>query len=238
LFVIGSPLANGEAQLADHYAQLLGSKRGVVIQDASNLADAKATTLAALRNRRKGIIDNRPQKTQRQDQARLVAARQAQAAAQSEYTRQHRAYVTLSAPARASASAATSVAALRGRVAYFRFTYYELFEDDLRPFEISARAKPRNCIFPSEATISSGTYPLARRLLVTTTTRSLGRHEVEDFLLHYLTVAQADATSARLLPISDDVVAQEKAWLLGTEQPRVLTPSDLSAQPDDVEPAQ
>ena len=79
----------------------------------------------------------------------------------------------------------------RGHVAYFRFSYYELFEDQLRPFEITEPGGRMNCIFPSQRTITSGEYPLARQLLITTTTRSLARAEVRDFMQHYLRTAQS-----------------------------------------------
>ena len=45
---------------------------------------------------------------------------------------------------------------------YVRFSYYELFEDQLRPFEITLPDGQRNCVFPSQRTITSGEYPLAR----------------------------------------------------------------------------
>ncbi|MCZ4499212.1 MAG: phosphate transporter substrate-binding protein PhoT family [Marmoricola sp.] len=237
-FIVGDAQDQQNSQLASHYEALVISRKGVVAQAVTNLASAKANLFAARQNRSQGITDGRPQHTQNADQARLDAARSAEQVTKNELAHQRQLLKALEKPAKSTDRAESAIAALRGRVAYFRFTYYELFEDDLRPFEISTTAKPRNCVFPSEATITSGEYPLSRRLLLTTTTRSLARHEVSDFLLKYLGAAQQDAITARLLPIPDSVVAQQRTWLLGTALPRIVTPSDLSAQPVTPESAQ
>lgn len=91
-----------------------------------------------------------------------------------------------------------------GTVGLFRFSYYENFEDQLRPMEVDLGVTRRqNCIFPSQQTVTDGTYPLARRLLLYTTTRSLRRPEVKQFLNGYVNRAQALALAARLVPLPE-----------------------------------
>jgi ABC-type phosphate transport system substrate-binding protein len=125
-----------------------------------------------------------------------------------------------------------------GVVGYFRFTYYENYEDQLRPLEIDgtpgvpatvppnpagntsttatattpttttpaapqAVARRPNCIFPSQQTITSGQYPLARPLLLYVSQDNRKRSEVQKFLAYYLQNAQKLATQARLVPLPD-----------------------------------
>jgi ABC-type phosphate transport system substrate-binding protein len=115
-------------------------------------------------------------------------------------------------------------------VAYFRYGYYELFEDQLRPFEITRPGGRMNCIFPSQRTITSGEYPLARQLLVTTTTRSLARGEVRAFMSHYLRTAEDRALDARLVALPDETVDLELAWLTGEQAPQLYAPNDGAAE--------
>ncbi len=108
---------------------------------------------------------------------------------------------------------------VRGHVAYFRFSHYELFEDQLRPFEITLPEGQRNCVFPSQRTIVSGEYPLAQRLLLTTTTRSLERESLRDLLEFALEHAVEAADEARLVPLPDATVAQQPAVVRGEQAP-------------------
>jgi ABC-type phosphate transport system substrate-binding protein len=117
-----------------------------------------------------------------------------------------------------------------GNVAYVGYSYYGLYEDQLRPLEITEPGGT-NCIFPSEQTILSGTYPLATRLLLTTTTRSLARPEVRDLLEHYLTHATQEAGDAELVAISPQLEQQELAWVQGTAKPDLVQPPAPSATP-------
>jgi phosphate transport system substrate-binding protein len=89
-----------------------------------------------------------------------------------------------------------------GRVGIIGFSYYELFEDKLRPLEIDGQTGDR-CVFPSEETISSELYPLERTLRLYTTQRSLDRQEVQAFLTYYLKHSEALADSNELVPIDD-----------------------------------
>lgn len=95
-----------------------------------------------------------------------------------------------------------------GAVGIVSFTFYELFEDKLRPLEIDGQTGDR-CVFPSDETISSELYPLERTLHLYTTQRSLERQEVQGFLRFYLQGAEGFAQKAQLIPIADAVRDQE-----------------------------
>lgn len=88
------------------------------------------------------------------------------------------------------------------------FSYYELYEEELRPLEIDGQNGNR-CVFPSEETIASELYPLERTLRIYTTQRSLNRQEVQEFLRSYLRNAEELAARAELIPIGDDIRGQE-----------------------------
>ena len=134
-----------------------------------------------------------------------------------------------------------------GVVGFVRFSFYEAFEDQLRPLEIDAGAErdaaieaddkrqraqgltpPRrlqsvdadgnripNCIFPSQLTITTGQYPLARRILLYTSTSGLRRPEVRAFLAYALTNAQQLATRSRLVPITNRLRAEQYRFVTG-----------------------
>jgi hypothetical protein len=93
-----------------------------------------------------------------------------------------------------------------------------------------------NCIFPSQRTITSGEYPLARQLLITTTTRSLARPEVRDFMKHYLGSAQELANDQRLVALPNETVSFEQGWLTGEQAPLLYAPDDDATAP--AEPVQ
>ncbi|MEA2371033.1 MAG: phosphate transport system substrate-binding protein [Solirubrobacteraceae bacterium] len=109
-----------------------------------------------------------------------------------------------------------------GVVGFFRFTYYEQFEDQLRPLEIDPTGTPKtstngaavastgasskqqpDCVFPSRTTITNASYPLTRRIVLYTTTASIKRPEVETFLQYYLRNTQTAARDHALVPITD-----------------------------------
>lgn len=113
-----------------------------------------------------------------------------------------------------------------GVVGLFRFTYYENFEDQLRPQEIDLGVtKHRNCIFPSQQTITDGSYPLARRLLLYTTTRSLRRPEVKQFLRYYINRAESLATARQLVPLPDTQRRQQLAIIAAGGRPPTPAPN-------------
>lgn len=95
-----------------------------------------------------------------------------------------------------------------GTVGIVSFSFYELFEDKLRPLEIDGQTGDR-CVFPSAETISSESYPLERTLRIYTTQPSLERQEVQQFLLFYLRGAEELANDSELIPISDSVRKQQ-----------------------------
>lgn len=88
------------------------------------------------------------------------------------------------------------------------FSYYELYEEELRPLEIDGQNGNR-CVFPSEETIAGELYPLERTLRIYTTQRSLNRQEVQEFLRSYLRNAEELAARAELIPVGDDIRSQE-----------------------------
>jgi len=136
-----------------------------------------------------------------------------------------------------------------GVVGFVRFSYYEAYEDQLRPLEIdpgaardaaiaaadrrtrAAGATPPkrlaavdengnrtpNCIFPSQLTITTGEYPLSRRILLYTSTRGLQRAEVRAFLAYTLRNSQQLATDSRLVPITNRLRADQYKFVTGSE---------------------
>ncbi len=113
----------------------------------------------------------------------------------------------------------------RGRIGIFPFSYYTLFEEQLRPLEIDASATParHDCVFPSQDTITSGTFPLARPLLITVTKQGLRRREVQAFLTAYLAGAQRLASDAGLVPLTDARIRTQQRWLDGSVAPPVVS---------------
>lgn len=202
------------------------------VQDArEELNAARQEVEIAFAERAKGIEDGRSKAAKEKDQARVVTALARRKVAREDlqdvvetYGRINRVYDEIS-------NAHRVYQAYRGHVAYFRFSYYNLFEDQLRPFEITTPDGQRNCIFPSQRTITSGEYPLARQLLITTTTRSLARLEVRDFMAHFLAHAQDAATDAQLVPLPVETVELEQSWLNGEGAAPLVAPDDSATEP-------
>lgn len=152
-----------------------------------------------------------------------------------------------------------------GVVGFVRFSYYEAFEDQLRPLEIDAGAErdaavaasdartrssglapPRrpattddvanripNCIFPSQQTITTGEYPLSRRILLYTSTSGLRRPEVRAFLAYTLRHAQPLATESRLVPITTKLRVDQYTFVTGAtpEPSETALPGERTAVP-------
>jgi phosphate transport system substrate-binding protein len=95
-----------------------------------------------------------------------------------------------------------------GVVGIIGFSYYELYEEQLRPLEIDGQNGNR-CVFPSDETISSELYPLERTLRIYTTQRSLDRQEVQAFLTSYLRDSADLAVKNELIPVGDSIRSQE-----------------------------
>jgi ABC-type phosphate transport system substrate-binding protein len=231
LFVVGN---NRDWRLSRWYAdwtRLRGQQHKRLLDAREELRAARAEVRAALAERAKGIRDQRPPKDKARDQARVDAAYARLVKAKRVLPRVRVRWERLDDRYRVSRRARHRLDLLNGRVAYFRFSYYELFEDQLRPFEITLPDGQRNCIFPSQLTITSGEYPLARQLLITTTTKALERREVNDFLEFYLRHAQRAASDQRLVPLPDESVLIQQRWLSGEEAPVLVSPGTSSERP-------
>lgn len=231
LFVVGD---RRDWRLAQRYAdwtRIRGQQKQRLLDARERVASARAEVRAALAEREKGIKDNRPPKDRAADQQRvdeayadLIRAKNALPKVRARWQKVNERFV-------GARKARNRLDLLNGRVAYFRFSYYELFEEQLRPFEITDPEGDRNCIFPSQLTITSGEYPLARQLLITTTTRALERREVTDFLGFYLGRAQAAASEQRMVPLPDETVLIQEQWVSGEAEPVLVSPGSSSARP-------
>jgi ABC-type phosphate transport system substrate-binding protein len=211
------------AQTYPERARQLGLRKSELVTARQVLADAENELETAKAERAKGIRDKRSAADQAKDEARVLAAQVAVDKAQG-----------------AVNTARGKFEGSLGHVIYARFGNYELFEEELRPFEITLPDGHRNCVFPSQTTIASGIYPLSTQVLLTTTTRSLKRDEVTGFLKDYLMSAQDAATEASMIGLTDETLRQELQWLDGTSQPTlVIPPADEpkgDADPDATEP--
>ena len=185
--------------------------------------DARAEVEVAVAAVEKGVRDQRPADQQAADRERVVRAERALVEARREMVALTAVKDAVVTRYEAAAAARARVQRTRGHVGYFLFSYYELFEDQLRPFEVTGTDGERSCIFPSQRTITSGEYPLSRRLLLTTTTRSLERSEVADFLLHYLDRAGEAAVDAQLVALSQAEIDRQKDWVSGRAAPDLVT---------------
>jgi ABC-type phosphate transport system substrate-binding protein len=105
-----------------------------------------------------------------------------------------------------------------GAAGIFRFTYYQQFEEQLRPLEIDA-GDGAGCIFPSPETITTDLYPLSRSFHLFTTDRSLERIEAQRFLSSYLKQAPALAEDAELIPVPETLEAIQDQRVADPEAP-------------------
>lgn len=210
------------------------SQANQAVQDArGEMLAAKQEVEIAYEEREKGIRDDRSQFDKQKDQQRVVAALERRREARERLTDALAVLERIDKVYRVIADAHRTYANYTGHVAFFRFSYYNLFEDQLRPFEITRSEGQPNCIFPSQRTITSGEYPLARQLLITTTTRSLARPEVRDFMSHFLENAQRLAQDARFVALPAETVSLEQDWLSGEVAPELVAPDDESTEPAD-----
>ncbi len=92
-----------------------------------------------------------------------------------------------------------------GAVGIFSFSFYELWEEKLRPLEIDGQTGDR-CVFPSEETISSELYPLERTIRLYTTARSLRRPEVQTYIKFHLEKAKDFAAALGLIPVPETLL--------------------------------
>lgn len=203
-----------------------GLRRSEVVTARQVYLDALDELKTARAERAKGIRDKRSAADQAADQARVAAAKVAV----------HKAKVKLDHAkarlAKAERRLARATKAKRyvdstiGNVIYARFSEYEVYEDQMRPFEITLPTGQRDCVFPSQQTITEGDYPFSMQLTLTTTTRSLARTEVKDFIRHYLNASQDAASAAQLVSLPNETLQAQLAWLDGTRQPVLVQPAD------------
>jgi ABC-type phosphate transport system substrate-binding protein len=189
----------------------------------SSIADARQAVADAKAEVAKGIRDGRTKAAKQRDQRKLAAAEQNLTDLQNDvpgsirFRNENRASVR-------------NIEQLRGTMGLFRFSYYEAFEEELRPMEVSASddfAEPE-CIFPSQSTITNATYPLSRQLLLTVNYRNIKDSDINDFLTTAVGEAQKLAEEAALVPLPDEVRDTEQTWLDGSSEPDIIfysTPS-------------
>lgn len=226
-FLVGSERdADQAARLRDRQreqAQWADQVRG----QRQVLADARAEQRIALAEVAKGIRTGRSATQQAADAARADAAATAVRLAVARWDRLATARDRAGVAVRDARAAARRVAALEGRVGVFRYSYYRLFADQLRAFEITAPGAS-DCVFPSEQTVGSGAYPLAAPLLLTTTTRSLERGEVQAFLTDAVRRAPERARAAGLVALDDATRTTELGWIDGSTDPVLVTAAGAS----------
>jgi ABC-type phosphate transport system substrate-binding protein len=165
----------------------------------------------------KGIEDERSEVEQEKDAEILTEAEKKVEAQDAEL-------VEVEGTATEAKKANEQVEARLGTLGLFRFGYYELYEERLRPMEIEAtnsEAKPE-CIFPSQTTATNGSYPLSHPQLLTVNLATLKEAEVNEFLVFALEEAQAAATALTLVPLTEEVKNTELAWLHGGVAPNVV----------------
>ena len=208
--VVGS---NRDFKAAAQFQRSQQVYQGILDSLAENrraVRDAKAEVA-------KGIADQRPPEDQARDRRKLAKAQanldnlEKSLPAARRYVNQNRA-------------ALRRLAEVRGTLGLFRFSYYEAFEEQLRPMEVSASndfAHPE-CIFPSQATVTNATYPLARQLLLTINYKNMNDSDINEFLVQSLSRSQDLAEAAALVPLPDETQATELAWLNGTSEPDII----------------
>lgn len=165
----------------------------------------------------KGIADQRPPADQARDRRKLAKAEKNLENLKKSLPAARR-YVN------ANRAALRRLAEVRGTLGLFRFSYYEAFEEQLRPMEVSASndfAKPE-CIFPSQATVTNASYPLARQLLLTINYQNMKDPDINDFLTQGLSRSQKLAEKNALVPLPDETQATEQAWLDGSSEPDII----------------
>jgi ABC-type phosphate transport system substrate-binding protein len=184
---------------------------------AAALEDAKAAVEVAEFQVEKGIEDNRSAGERERDAATLTEAEAKVAGLESELA-------AARGQAKVDDVAASEVAQRLGTLGLFRFSYYELWEERLRPMEVeatNAEGAPQ-CIFPSQSTVTDATYPLARQLLLTVDLGAMKEAEIEEFLTYAVSESQQAAITAELVPLPDEVRNTELAWLSGEIAPDVV----------------
>lgn len=202
------------------------SRSQEVLDDVvSSIADAKRAIRDAKAEKAKGIRDGRSPAAKARDQRILDRATKTLRDLKADVDPSRR-YVGQ------NRDALKRIEAVRGTLGLFRFSYYEAFEEQLRPMEISSSndfRKPE-CIFPSQATVTNATYPLSRQLLLTVNYKNMKDSDINDFLTASLARSQNLAEDAALVPLPDETRDTEQSWLNGSSEPDVIF-YDVTAAP-------
>ncbi len=198
-------------------AEQLERSRQIYQDILDSLAENRRAVRDAKAEVAKGIADQRPPADKARDRAKLAEA-------EANLRKLERSLAPARRYFRENQAALRRLEEVRGTLGLFRFSYYEAFEEQLRPMEISASndfAQPE-CIFPSQATVTNATYPLARQLLLTVNYRNMRDPDINEFLVQSLSRSQRLAESAALVPLPDETQATELAWLNGTTEPDII----------------
>jgi phosphate transport system substrate-binding protein len=106
----------------------------------------------------------------------------------------------------------TGVSGDEGGLGYFGFSYYESAADSLNL--VGVDSGDGNCVKPSLETIQDGSYkPLSRPLFMYPSKKSMERPEVKAFMDFVTTQAPAIAEAAKIVPLTDEQVAEAQGAL-------------------------
>lgn len=209
------------AVAGDQEEQELAGHSGESAQSVSDLRGALEDAVDAVKvaefQVEKGIEDKRSEAERESDGDQLAKAEEKVAGLKGELEAGE-------GRAKEDNAAATGVAQRLGTLGLFRFSYYELWEERLRPMEIEATSSEGQpeCIFPSQSTVTDATYPLARQLLLTVDLGAMKEAEINEFLSFAVAESQPAAEAAALVPLPDEVKNTELAWLKGEIAPDVV----------------
>jgi ABC-type phosphate transport system substrate-binding protein len=199
-------------------AQRSESSREVLRGQQRSTVDARRAVEEAQFQVRKGIRDGRPEAVRAADQDRLAAALAKLARIEARLPELHD-------RSRIDAEAARRLRQARGTLGLFGFTYYEVWEEQLRPMEIDTRstaAAQPNCVFPSTQTVSDASYPLARQLLLTVSLQRLHEAEIQVLLTFAVRNAAGAAEELGLVGLPGERRDQQLAWIAGEASPEVV----------------
>ncbi|WP_370249227.1 substrate-binding domain-containing protein [Nocardioides sp.] len=196
---------------------------------------------AALKRRQKGFDDGRSAADQAEDQRLVDRAFEERRVWIIRRNAAGARYVPVNEAYQKAVAAQERLDGTVGNVGLFQFSYSQVYENQLRPFEIEIGDDgdgQRNCIYPSAPTILSGEYPLSRNLLVTTTSLGLERPEVRAFLTFYLERAERLATEASLIALPRADLQRQVDWITNGRTPPlavvdgevVVTEADADAE--------
>ena len=214
--VIGSKRNYFDATQYERYNKELRQLKSAISDARQLVADREAEVA-------KGIRDKRPAETRANDRAAVVTAKKNLEKLKKSLPAARKSF-------KISSKAKRRVRKAIGTIGLFRFSYYELFEEQLRPMEVSASddANKPDCVFPSQATITDGSYPLARQLLLTINYKNMDDADINDFLSYGIERSQVLAEKSALVPIPDGTRIEQQGWLNGTSEPDVVFYKDTT----------